>query len=167
MKKLSISPYFENYLRQVPETDVIDAFKNQQTLIDTYFGSVSEKDSTFAYAEGKWTLKEMLQHIIDTERIMAYRALCIARGEKASLPGFDENIYAANSFANNRTWKSLAEEMVAVRRSTLRMFESFEKSSLENIGTANGREITPELIGLVMVGHLYHHKNVIQERYLK
>jgi hypothetical protein len=165
MEKLNIAPHFKNYIGQVPESNVYEAFKNQQALIDNYFDTITEQHSNFAYEEGKWTLKEMLQHIIDTERIMAYRALCFARGEKTSLPGFDENLYAANSFANNRSWNSLVEEMIAVRKSSVQMFNSFENSALKNVGMANGKEITPELVGLVMVGHVYHHKNVIEERY--
>ncbi|RYG53970.1 MAG: DinB family protein [Chitinophagaceae bacterium] len=165
MATIPIPPHFEGYVKQVPEKHVIEAFKNQQSLIDQYFNKITENHSGFSYAEGKWTLKEMLQHIIDTERIMAYRALCIARGEKASLPGFDENVYAANSYAGRRSWKSLVDEMIFVRKSSVALFESIEPSSFQNIGIANGKEITPELTGLVMVGHVYHHKNVIEERY--
>ena len=167
MATISIPPHFEGYVKQVPEKNVIEAFKNQQSLIDQYFNKITEDHSGFSYAEGKWTLKEMLQHIIDTERIMAYRALCIARGEKASLPGFDEDVYAANSYASRRSWKSLVDEMIVVRKSSVVLFESFEPSSLQNIGIGNGKEITPELMGLVMIGHVYHHKNVIEERYMK
>ncbi len=165
MTKLSISPYFENYLRQVPETNVFEAFKNQQPVIDSYFENITEENSKFAYAEGKWSIKEMMQHVIDTERIMAYRALCFARGEKISLPGFDENAYVSNSFANKREWRSLVEELKTLRISSVQMFRSFDSSSLENVGHANSKEMSPELMGLIMVGHIYHHKRVIEERY--
>ena len=102
--------YFFNYINQVPEEDLMTAFSNQQFIVDEFIPSIITK-ADYAYAEGKWTLKEMLQHIIDTERIFNYRALAISRKESTSLPGFDENKYAANSNANSRQWNDLSEEL--------------------------------------------------------
>ncbi len=159
--------HFDAYVKQVAEEDLIKAIHEQQELIDHYFDSISEEKSMFLYAPGKWTLKEMLQHIIDTERIFTYRALCFARKELQPLPGFEENDYAANSNANARSWKSLCEEMKAVRRSSLLMFENFTDNMLDSSGIANQRPATVKAMGFVMLGHVYHHRNIIEERYLK
>ena len=165
MTQPSFTTPFDNYLKLVKETDALDALNNQQPLINEYFDAIPEANADLSYAEGKWTLKEMLQHIIDTERIMAYRALAFARGEKTSLPGFDENTYAANSFAANREWKGLVEELKTLRLANLQLFRSFNSKVLNNVGSANGKEITPWILAIVMVGHIYHHRNIIEERY--
>src|SRR4051812_19836034 len=106
--------YFSRYIDLVKENNLRDAFKIQQRLVNNFFDTIPEDKADFAYDEGKWTLKELLQHIIDTERIFNYRSLAFARGETASLPGFDENTYAANSNANARSWKELVDELKAV-----------------------------------------------------
>jgi uncharacterized damage-inducible protein DinB len=157
---------FEAYVSKVKEIDLPTAFNNQRSLINDFFDTISEEKSEHAYAHGKWTLKEMLQHIIDTERIFAYRSLCFARKETASLPGFDENQYAEHSFANARTWKSLCEEMKAVRTSTEMLFNSFSEETLHASGTANNKHMSVLSLGYVIVGHLNHHKLIIEERYL-
>jgi hypothetical protein len=158
--------YFQRYIDQVPEEDLFIAFENQQARIHELLTLVSEERSSFAYAEGKWTLKELLQHIIDTERIFNYRALCIARKEKVSLPGFDENQYAAHSNANNRTWKSLVNELLVVRESTGILYTSFSEEALNSIGISNNNPISVYSLGFITVGHFYHHEKIIKERYL-
>ena len=127
---------------------------------------MTEDKSTCAYAEGKWTLKEMLQHIIDTERIFAYRALAIARKETATLPGFDENLYADNSNANSRTWDNLTQEIKAVRNSTKILFESFTEEMLQNNGNFSSSNGSANTLGFIIVGHVYHHIKIAKERYL-
>lgn len=158
--------YFQNYINQVNEDNVFSALKNQEETITTFFDTISEEKSTYAYAEGKWTLKELLLHIIDAERIFNYRALAFARKEIQSLPGFDENSYAANSYANSRTWKSLCEELKAVRKATQLLFESFSPETLNSSGFANNNPTTVNAMGFIIVGHVYHHVNIIKERYL-
>ncbi|HSN60933.1 MAG TPA: DinB family protein [Ferruginibacter sp.] len=159
-------PYFSTYTNKVKEDNVEAAFKNQQELINTFFDSIPAEKADFAYAPGKWTLKEMLQHIIDAERIFAYRALCIARKESQSLPGFEENEYAQNSLANTRHWISLVEELKVVRRSTTILFESFTEETLSQSGISNNNPVTVNALGFVIIGHVYHHVGVIKERYL-
>ncbi len=110
-------------------------------------------------------LREVLQHIIDCERIFSYRALCFARKETVSLPGFDENIYAANTNANARTWQNLANEFLIVRQSTLSLFNSFTKEMLASEGTANNHLLNVSGIGFLVLGHFYHHKKVVEEKY--
>ncbi len=158
--------YFENYTSLVSEQNVLSAIANQEKALNDFLGSVSEEKSTYAYAEGKWTLKEMLQHIIDTERIFTYRALAIARKETATLPGFDENLYADNSNANRRTWAELSKEIIVVRNSTNLLFESFTEDMLQQTGNFSSNNGSANTLGLIIVGHIYHHINIAKERYL-
>ena len=158
--------YFATYIKKVAEDDVLEALHNQQHLMDTFFNSIPKDKWDFAYAPGKWTLKQMLQHIIDTERIFAYRSLCISRKETQSLPGFDENSYVANSNASNRSPENLLEELKAVRRSTVILFESFNPDMLNNSGLSNNNIVTVNALGYITAGHVYHHIAVINGRYL-
>ncbi|MEO6548816.1 MAG: DinB family protein [Ferruginibacter sp.] len=158
--------YFQRYINQVKEQELPEAFTNQSKVIKDFLPSITEEQSMFAYAVGKWTLREMLQHIIDTERILAFRALCFARRDASPLPGFEENDYAVASKANDRSWQSLTEEFVAMRRSNLFLFDSFTPGMLEGKGVANNNNFTVEQLGFITVGHFYHHIGIIEERYL-
>lgn len=160
------SKYFERYTALVPEQNVLKAFKNQTETLSTFFASVSEDKSTYAYEQDKWTLKEMLQHMIDTERIFAFRALCISRKEVTILPGFDENVYASNSLANRRTWAELTQEMRIVRDSTNLLFQSFTEEMMSTTGFFSAAKGDVNTIGLIIAGHFYHHVNIAKERYL-
>ena len=117
------------------------------------------------YAPGKWTVRELLQHCIDTERIMAYRALCFARNDGTTLPGFDEELYSKNTTATKRTLESLLVEFSAVRKSNILLFESMDKTMLLRKGTANLTRISPLALGFVIIGHAKHHESIIRERY--
>ena len=158
--------YFDRYISQVPEDDLEQAIKNQSKIFPDFLHSISEEKSLHAYAEGKWTLREVLQHIIDAERIFNYRALCIARKETVSLPGFDENTYAANSNGNARKWQSLVDELMHVRNATEDLYLSFTEEMLWQKGLSNNNIITPLGLGFITIGHVYHHKKIIEERYL-
>ena len=118
------------------------------------------------YAPGKWTTKEVFQHIIDTERVFAYRALCIARNEKADLPGMDEDAYQAESRAGRRDIDDIMRELKAVRSATIELFASFDAEALSKAGTANGKHITVPALGWIIAGHSEHHLRIIRERYL-
>jgi len=157
--------YFDRYTTLVPEKTLQQALKNQDPVLKEYLAKVTEDKSNYAYAPGKWTLKEMLQHMIDTERIFTYRALAIARKDPANLPGFDENLYAENSDTNRRTWELLSQEMLAVRSSTKFLFDSFSPEMMEATGTFNGNEGKVNTLGFVIPGHIYHHLMVAEERY--
>ena len=158
--------YFKNYVDQVPDEDLLTGFENQSSVIKQFLNSITEEKSTYAYDTGKWTIKEVLQHMIDTERIFNYRALAIARKETVSLPGFDENLYAQNSNANNRTWQNLVDEFLAVRSSTEFLYKSFTEEALVASGISNNNPVTVISLGFITLGHFYHHKKVLQERYL-
>lgn len=157
--------YVQRYLDLIPSENLLQELKITEEKTVQVYANLSEEQSLFAYAEGKWTLKEMLLHITDTERIFQYRILAFARGETKELPGFDEEMYARNSFANERSMSSLLEEYQAVRKSLTILCETLHPSVLSNKGTANGNEIAVETIAKMIVGHNIHHLNVIEERY--
>ncbi|MDO9375083.1 MAG: DinB family protein [Ferruginibacter sp.] len=161
----NVQGYFKRYTDLVNETTLASAFTAQSTVIKELLPKITEEKSTFAYAEGKWTIKEVLQHLIDAERVFAFRALCFSRKEAATLPSFDENDYAVNSNANNRSWQNLVDEFLAVRRSTILLFESFDQQMLHCMGTAGSNILSAEQLGYITVGHFTHHSNVLAERY--
>lgn len=120
----------------------------------------------YRYTEGKWSIKEIIQHLIDAERVFAYRALRISRNDKTPLSGFDENDYVVNTNANDRHLQSLLTEMAIVRQSTLSLFKSFSEEQLIRIGIASNSEISVRAIGFLIIGHQKHHQNIFKERYL-
>jgi uncharacterized damage-inducible protein DinB len=158
--------YCHNYVMHVLEEDLHEAFKNQSPLIDSFLNSIPKGKADYAYAEGKWTVKQLLQHMIDTERIFEYRALWFARQSPAPLSGFDENEFAAIADVTNRTLQSLIDEMIAVRKSTEFLFQNFSDKELNTAGTANMNSITVNALGFVILGHFLHHKQILEERYL-
>jgi len=158
--------YFQRYINQVKEDDLKLAFKNQMPAAEIFFQSIGEEFSKKKYAEDKWTIKEVLQHLIDAERVFSYRAMCFARKEHQVLPSFDENGYALNSNANNRDWNDLIEEFAATRKSTEYLFNSFNDEALNTVGKASNYTITVSAVGFVAVGHVTHHIKIIQERYI-
>ncbi|MGG7551293.1 DinB family protein [Chryseobacterium arthrosphaerae] len=158
--------YIQRYLDQIPSGNWLEQLKISGEKTAGIYANLTEEQSRFAYAEGKWTLKGLLLHLSDTERVFQYRILAFARGDKNNLPGFDENEYADQSFAEERSLESLLEEYKLVRKSSEILLESLRPSALQNKGTANGHEISVETIGKLIVGHNYHHLNIIEERYL-
>jgi len=161
-----VPSFYHNYINQVPTENLKEAFATHTANLYHFLKDIPEEKWAYRYAEGKWSIKEMVQHIIDTERVFGYRALCIARGEQAPLPGFDENTYAAASKADKREIRGLLEELKAVQTSTTLLFQSFDEEQLSATGNANGKTINVNAIGFITVGHVLHHINILQERYL-
>lgn len=171
MKPSEIPPthyhdYFKRYINLVNETSIEKALLTGKEMALNFYQSLPEKTWNYQYAEGKWTPKEVLLHVIDTERVFSYRILRIARSENADLSGFDENLFAANSEANTRSVKSLLDEYKTVRDATLSLFNSFSKGSLSKIGKANGKPLSVSAAGYIIAGHEIHHINIIKERYV-
>jgi len=158
--------YIQRYLDLVPSGDWVKELQTSGEKTVALYSKLSEERSHFAYAEGKWTLKELLLHLSDTERIFQYRILAIGRGDKNELPGFDEELYASQSFANERHLDSLLEEYQLLRKSSQILLETMKTSALNTVGTANGNQISAETIGKLIIGHNLHHLNIIEERYL-
>ncbi|REC49507.1 DinB family protein [Chryseobacterium pennipullorum] len=158
--------YIQRYLDQIPSGDWLGELKKSGEKTIGIYSNLTEEQSKFAYAEGKWTLKGLLLHLSDTERVFQYRILAFARGDQNNLPGFDENEYADRSFANERALASLLEEYRTVRKSSEILLENLAPSVLQNTGIASGNELSVETIGKLIVGHNYHHLAIIEERYL-
>jgi hypothetical protein len=160
------APFYRNYVIAVEGTPILMGLETGGESIMTFFGHLSKDQWHFRYKAGKWTPKEILLHIIDTERVFAFRALTIARSNHAVLPGFDQDEFVLNSQANDRTETSLQAEFLAVRNATRILFESFSETELMKIGNANGSEISVRALGVIIHGHTQHHLRILQERYV-
>jgi len=158
--------YFEGYINQVEVTDIQEAVKLLSYPLTYFFLNLPDEKGDYAYAEGKWTIKDLVQHIIDTERTMQYRLLRVARNDSTPLPGFDENLYAQAAQANERTFITLKEEFKALRKSTDLLISSLTENQLTNSGIASDKKVTANAIAFILFGHLIHHKKIIEERYL-
>ena len=145
--------------------DVIEILENQATDFSSFLNNIADKGD-YAYAPGKWTVKELVGHLIDTERIMVFRLTCFARNEKAQLPGFEEDDYITNAHFNDRSLFSLAEEFAQLRKANMFLINSLNEADLNRSGNANGKNISVRALVYVLAGHIMHHTNVIKERYL-
>jgi len=161
-----VPQFYHNYINQVTENDLMEALKNQTPALLKFLNDIPEDKRDYRYAEGKWTIKEVLQHIIDGERIFSYRGLCFARKDMTPLPSFDENSYADNAKTENRKWDDLIEEFKAVRKATEILFASFDEEQLETEGIASSHSNYVRGIGFIIVGHANHHVRITKERYL-
>jgi exoribonuclease II len=167
MPDLSRVPeYYHRYINQVKEDELAAAFSWQRTALQPLLKNIPDDKVDHRYAEGKWSVKELLQHLIDAERIFAYRALCFARKDTTPLPGFDENMYADNCMVSNRDWNEMLDEFWLVRRTTEIMFNSFNNEQLDASGVASNSPTYVLGIGFIIAGHLNHHVAVLKERYL-
>jgi len=170
MNRLSTSEYnayFQPYIDKVNKYEsLVEGFKQHLESVATFYHSIPEEKYDYVYAEGKWTVKDVLLHIIDTERILAYRALRIARGDKTSLAGFEQDGYVVHGFAKSRSMESLIEEYKAVRQATITLFNSLTEDNLLFIGEASGFPISVRALGYIILGHENHHNLIIKERYL-
>lgn len=145
--------------------DVLEVLEKQATDFPAFQHNLIEK-ADYAYAPGKWTIKQLIGHIVDTERIFAYRVLSFARNEQAALPGFDENKYVEVAHFSDRSLFSLSEEFALLRKANLFLIKSFNAEELNRRGVASGKEISVRAYLYMMAGHVIHHENIIKERYL-
>ena len=153
------------YIALVPETDVLKLLEDSKEITYNLFNTMNEEQAMHTYAEGKWTLKQVLGHMVDTERTFAYRALCFSRNN-IELPGFDQDIYVNNTDFNSRTIQSLAEEFKVTRESTMYLYKSFSDEQLLRGGKASGYPVTVRGLVYMTAGHEQHHLKLIRERYL-
>jgi hypothetical protein len=160
------APYFERYIERIPPGDLVVILEQQFGDTVRLLKSVPPDRADFRYAPGKWSLREVVGHLADTERIMAYRALRIARGDETPLSPFDENTYVPTSGHALRSMGSLIEELQSVRRATLTLFGSFTQEAWLRGGTASGKRVTVRALGCVIAGHELHHREIITSRYL-
>jgi len=163
----NFSDYFNYYVSLVNDTDdVIYALERSHKKTNELLDLVTEENGNYTYAEGKWSIKELLVHMIDTERIFCNRALRIARNDKTDMPGYDHDTYVKFSGANERRLCEICKEFNEVRESTVSLFKSFTPEMLERSGTANGNSLTVLAVGYVIAGHEMHHLNILEEKYL-
>jgi uncharacterized damage-inducible protein DinB len=159
--------YFQRYIDLVPEDgNLVKNLKEIQAETNALIKSLSEEKLLYRYAEGKWTIKEVLVHIIDTERIFTYRALRFARADATPLAGFEENDYAPQSNANKRKINAILKEMTTVRAASLSFIESLDNKMLKRSGTASNNKMSVKTLVNLIYGHHKHHLNVLKERYL-
>jgi DinB superfamily len=158
--------YYDLYVRRVPDGDVVDTLESQRADMGSRLRAISEQRGDHRYAEGKWTVKELLGHIVDTERILGTRALAFARGDETPLPGFDQDVYVAGANFADRTIADLTEEFLSLRTSHIVLFRSLDDGTWMRRGTAGGYEFTTRAIAWIMEGHVLHHTAVLEERYL-
>jgi len=166
LQKERISPFFQGYLSHVSGLDLLPDLEDSGKLFAAFMEQIDSDKYDYRYAPDKWTIRDVFQHVIDTERILAYRALCFARGEKGILPGFDEESYGRFGEAWHRSWSSLLEEFQTVRESSLQLFRSFTPEQLERGGQAGDNQVYAGGLGFIIAGHTLHHAAVIRERYL-
>lgn len=158
--------YYDYYINLVSEGNIVSALQNDHKNTLSFINSISADKADHKYAENKWTIKQVLNHIIDTERIFSYRALRFSRGDAQTLLSYDENIYAANANLTNTDLKLLAEEFDAVRKATILQFKQLSDKELLLKGKTLSGENNVLAIGFVICGHTQHHVNIIKERYL-
>ncbi|MEM6686185.1 MAG: DinB family protein [Bacteroidota bacterium] len=160
------NPYFELYIQQFKGEDILAALSKGAEAVNELVVSLTEEKLLFAYAEGKWTIKEVLQHIMDTERIFCYRALRFARNDKTNLPGFEQDDFVPFSGANARNTMEMLQEYNAIRQATIALFRGFTEEMLTRVGVASDNEMSVRALAYMAAGHEKHHLNVIHERYL-
>lgn len=158
--------YYANYIDKAGKLNLKDSLIESCKALNELFNDISEEQMNYKYADDKWTIKELLMHIIDTERVFAYRAMRFARKDKTDLPGFEQDDYIIPSKANERSKDSLLNEYNAQRVSTLALFSNFDDEMLMSIGNASGNPMSVRAIGFLTSGHETHHCDILRERYL-
>ena len=160
------APYYGRYVSRVPEGDVVRTLETQLAETLALLREVPEARAGRRYAEGKWSLKEVVGHMSDTERIFAYRALRIGRGDATPLPGFEQDDYVRDTDFDRVPLADLAAELEAVRRATIHLLRNMDEAALARRGTASGYEVTVRALAYIIAGHERHHVGIIRERYL-
>lgn len=158
--------WLDTYIAKIEITLLLEALEHHSKMADEFYNTLPASAWDFAYAPGKWTVKEILLHLTDCERVFVYRALMFARGERNPLPSFDENMMVANSLASDRTVQSLLDERITVRNSTIEFYKNLDPDAALLMGTANNTQMCAAGLGFSMLGHELHHIEVIRERYL-
>jgi hypothetical protein len=159
------APFYAGYVSLVPEEDVLAVLAAQPAELGGVAGAVAKERESYRYAPGKWSIRELFGHLADGERVFGYRAFCIARGDQASLPGFDEQAYVAASGYDARPLAELLSEFVALREANLAFLRRLQADAWPRAGTANGTPVTVRALAFVMAGHVRHHLGVLRSRY--
>ena len=156
-----------SYVALVPENDVMKVLREQVESVRKIISGISEEQELFRYAPEKWSIREMVGHLSDGERVFGFRAFTFARGDAAALPGFDENDYVRQSNSDQAQLQDLLAEFIALRQSNVMMLEQLKEEAWERVGVANGNPVSVRAIVWIMAGHVRHHLNILTERYLQ
>jgi hypothetical protein len=159
------APFYETYVKLVRGTDILKTLEEQQATVRKVLATVPEERAGFRYAEGKWSIREVIGHCADAERVFGYRALAFARGEKAPLPSFDENEYARSAGHDRVPLAALLEELGSVRAATLHLLRHFPAEAWQRTGVASGKPISVRALAFIMAGHVAHHLAILRDRY--
>lgn len=161
-----VPAYYQGYVKNITEEPLIELLRSSEADFTYLLNTFSDEKAALAYDEGKWSVKDLIQHIIDSERVFVYRAMRFARNDSQELPGFDQDMYAEEANADNRHINELMGEFTATRSSSISLFTSFSNEQLARRGTASGVVFSVEVLGYLVSGHLLHHLKIIRERYL-
>jgi hypothetical protein len=159
------APYYRGYVGQVTEEDILPVLRSQLDALDVLLGRVTPERETYRYAEGKWSIREIIGHLIDGDRVFGHRAFCIARGEKQNLPGFEQNDYILTAPYDHLDLEDLLSEFRLVRLSNLAMLRNLDGEAWARLGTANDDQVSVRALAFIMAGHVRHHMGVLRERY--
>jgi hypothetical protein len=159
------APYYQGYIGHVTEQEILPVLRSQLDALDVLLGRVTPERETYRYAEGKWSIREIVGHLIDAERVFGYRAFCIARGEQQNLPGFEQNDYILTSPYHRIDLEDLLSEFRLVRLSNIAMLRTLDDESWMRIGTANDNQVSVRALAFIMAGHVRHHMGVLREKY--
>ncbi len=165
-EKGEYAEYYDRYISLVEETDIVAVLENQQSELHEFFQKITEEKSHYAYGAAKWTIKEVIGHLSDGERIFSYRALRISRADKTPIEGFEQNGYIENSNFNNTPLSELTAELLYVRKANLIFFKSLNDEAWLRTGTASDNPISVRALAYIMAGHIRHHLKILNERYL-
>ncbi len=165
LKPTDCSGFYKKYITTLGEAELMAVLEKQLIDFSHFLENISQEKLRYAYAEGKWTLAEVIEHIIDTERVFQYRALCFSRNDQTPLPGFDQDAYVLESNASNKTIGNFTDEFRSVRTATLSLFSSFNDAVLQRVGTASNAAMSVGASGFIICGHLEHHRKIVLERY--
>ena len=167
LKKKDFNPYYANYIATLGDVELMEMLKKQLKNFPSFISSIPKDKFHYSYAEGKWTVAQVLVHILDTERVFQYRALRFARNDKTPLPGFDQDLFVAESKAENWSREEVLENYKIIRKSTIALFEKFSDEDLNKVGIASNSPMSVAALGFICCGHQRHHRNILRERYLK
>jgi hypothetical protein len=161
------APYYERYVSHVSENDILPVLRAQMDELDVLLEHVAPDQETFRYAEGKWSIREIVGHLIDGERVFGYRVFCIARGEQQNLPGFDQDEYMLTAPYDRIELEDLMSELRLIRLGNIALLRTLDEEAWSRSGMANNSSVSVRALAFIMAGHLRHHMNVLRERYLK
>lgn len=161
------APYAEGYIAKVPNGSVIEILEHLKDSTYNFFSKMTAEQADYAYAEGKWTLKQLLGHMIDTERVFSFRALCFSRGDKNSFPGFDQDEYVAASTFNSRSIQDLANEFKSLRTANIYLYSALTEEQSLMMGVASNNPVSVRALVYMTAGHELYHLDLIKERYIK